>query len=94
MNPENLHRVMFPDMEAEVIEAVLSANNGAVDPTVDHLLAMTRPDNSSRNPEDVEASIAEVRYTHPSKFTDSRTSLDHIKDKFGRIKNKKLPSLP
>ena len=50
---------MFPDMEAEVIEAVLSANNGAVDATVDHLLAMT-PDN--KQPEDIEAST-EVRYT-------------------------------
>ena len=34
-------RVMFPDMEADVIEAVLRANNGAVDATIDHLLAMT-----------------------------------------------------
>ena len=52
---------MFPDMEAEVIEAVLSANNGAVDPTVDQLLAMTRPDNNSSHPVDVEAST-QVRY--------------------------------
>ena len=36
-----LCRVMFPDMEAEVIEAVLRANSGAVDATIDHLLAMT-----------------------------------------------------
>jgi hypothetical protein len=34
-------KVMFPDMDAEVIEAVLRANNGAVDATIDHLLAMT-----------------------------------------------------
>jgi len=34
-------RVMFPDMDAEVIEAVLRANNGAVDATIDNLLAMT-----------------------------------------------------
>ena len=37
----NDFRVMFPDMEADVIEAVLRANNGAVDATIDHLLAMT-----------------------------------------------------
>ena len=34
-------KVMFPDMDAEVIEAVLRANNGAVDITIDHLLAMS-----------------------------------------------------
>ena len=34
-------KVMFPNMEADVIEAVLRANNGAVDTTIDHLLAMS-----------------------------------------------------
>ena len=34
-------KVMFPDMDADVIEAVLRANNGAVDTTIDHLLAMS-----------------------------------------------------
>lgn len=34
-------RVMFPDMEADVIEAVLRANHGAVDATIDNLLAMS-----------------------------------------------------
>lgn len=34
-------KVMFPDLDADVIEAVLRANNGAVDATIDHLLAMS-----------------------------------------------------
>ena len=34
-------KVMFPDMDAEVIEAFLRANNGAVDATIDHLLTMS-----------------------------------------------------
>ena len=34
-------KVMFPDMDSEVIEAVLRANNGAVDATIDHLLTMS-----------------------------------------------------
>lgn len=34
-------RVMFPNMEVDVIEAVLRSNNGAVDTTIDQLLAMT-----------------------------------------------------
>ncbi len=33
-------RHMFPNMDDEVIEAVLSANNGAVDETIDQLLTM------------------------------------------------------
>ena len=34
-------KVMFPDIDTEVIEAVLRANNGAVDATIDHLLTMS-----------------------------------------------------
>lgn len=34
-------RKMFPDIDREVIEAVLRANMGAVDQTIDQLLAMS-----------------------------------------------------
>lgn len=34
-------KTMFPDMEVDVIEAVLRSNNGAVDETIDQLLTMT-----------------------------------------------------
>ncbi len=34
-------KTMFPEMEKEVIEAVLRANQGAVDATIDQLLAMS-----------------------------------------------------
>lgn len=34
-------RTMFPDMEPGVIEAVLRANGGAVDATIDQLLQMS-----------------------------------------------------
>ena len=34
-------KIMFPDMEVDVIEAVLRSNNGAVDTTIDQLLAMS-----------------------------------------------------
>ena len=33
-------RYMFPNMEEEVIEAVLRCNNGVVDATIDQLLSM------------------------------------------------------
>lgn len=39
-------KIMFPDMEVDVIEAVLRSNNGAVDTTIDQLLAMSA-DNES-----------------------------------------------
>lgn len=41
-------KTMFPDMEKEVIEAVLRSNQGAVDATIDQLLAMS-VDNQVRN---------------------------------------------
>ena len=34
LNLMHRQQVMFPDMDAEVIEAVLRANNGAVDATI------------------------------------------------------------
>ena len=34
-------KIMFPGMDSDVIEAVLRSNNGAVDTTIDQLLAMT-----------------------------------------------------
>ena len=34
LNALYIRQVMFPDMDAEVIEAVLRANNGAVDATI------------------------------------------------------------
>ena len=34
-------KIMFPNMDSDVIEAVLRSNNGAVDTTIDQLLAMT-----------------------------------------------------
>lgn len=41
-------KTMFPDMERDVIEAVLRANQGAVDATIDQLLAMST-DNQVHN---------------------------------------------
>lgn len=41
-------KTMFPDMERDVIEAVLRANQGAVDATIDQLLAMST-DNQVRS---------------------------------------------
>ena len=40
-------KIMFPDMDVDVIEAVLRANQGAVDSTIDQLLAMSA-DNESQ----------------------------------------------
>lgn len=40
---------MFPDMDRDVIEAVLRANQGAVDATIDQLLAMSTDNQVRRN---------------------------------------------
>lgn len=34
-------KTMFPDMDVEVIEVILRSNKGAVDATIDQLLAMS-----------------------------------------------------
>ena len=42
-------KIMFPDMDTDVIEAVLRVNQGAVDTTIDQLLAMSA-DNEDQAP--------------------------------------------
>ncbi|EEC00684.1 conserved hypothetical protein, partial [Ixodes scapularis] len=48
-------RSMFPEMEAGVIEAVLRANGGAVDATIDQLLAMATDNDNERLRTELEA---------------------------------------
>ena len=43
---------MFPDMDDEVIEAVLRANNGLVDATIDQLLSMGAGNDESKSSND------------------------------------------
>ncbi|XP_049806676.1 CUE domain-containing protein 1 [Schistocerca nitens] len=47
-------RTMFPDMDDEVIEAVLRANQGAVDATIDQLLAMTTDNENEKLRNEIE----------------------------------------
>lgn len=48
-------RSMFPEMEAVVIEAVLRANGGAVDASIDQLLAMATDNDNERLRTELEA---------------------------------------
>lgn len=41
-------KTMFPEMDDDVIEAVLRANQGAVDATIDQLLAMSTDNQNER----------------------------------------------
>lgn len=43
-------KTMFPEMDEDVIEVVLRANNGAVDATIDQLLAMNADAENQRRP--------------------------------------------
>ena len=51
-------RVMFPNMDEEIIEAVLRANNGAVDATIDQLLTMNVDTTPAENPPLPPAAVA------------------------------------
>ena len=57
-------KVMFPDMDAEVIEAVLRSNNGAVDATIDHLLTMSADNEAQKSHELAGATAAAPASPH------------------------------
>ncbi|CAG2164463.1 unnamed protein product [Oppiella nova] len=52
----NDFKTMFPDMDEDVIEAVLRANNGAVDATIDQLLAMNLDSENERLRQELDSS--------------------------------------
>lgn len=47
-------KTMFPDMDDDVIEAVLRANQGAVDATIDQLLTMSTDNQNERLRQEIE----------------------------------------
>ena len=63
-------KVMFPDMDAEVIEAVLRANNGAVDATIDHLLTMSADNEAEKamHEQEIGATAQKGREDHPPAY--------------------------
>ena len=61
-------KVMFPDMDADVIEAVLRANNGAVDTTIDHLLAMSADNESKPSEQDLPPSMPPAYTGQPPSY--------------------------
>lgn len=63
-------KTMFPDMDDDVIEAVLRANQGAVDATIDQLLAMSTDNQNER----LRLEMERVESSSPSRRKDKRTS--------------------
>eukprot|EP00096_Caligus_rogercresseyi_P005577 TRINITY_DN2144_c0_g1_i1.p1 TRINITY_DN2144_c0_g1~~TRINITY_DN2144_c0_g1_i1.p1 ORF type:complete len:289 (-),score=119.25 TRINITY_DN2144_c0_g1_i1:838-1704(-) len=53
-------RIMFPDMEKDVIEAVLRAHGGEVDATLDHLLAMSKSSEEKPLAKEVEVDLIQL----------------------------------
>jgi hypothetical protein len=62
-------KTMFPDMDDDVIEAVLRANQGAVDATIDQLLAMSTDNQNER----LRLEMERVESSTPSRRKDRRT---------------------
>ncbi|CAH0398314.1 unnamed protein product [Chilo suppressalis] len=62
-------KTMFPDMDDDVIEAVLRANQGAVDATIDQLLAMSTDNQNER----LRLEMERVENSTPSRRKDRRT---------------------
>lgn len=61
-------KTMFPDMDDDVIEAVLRANQGAVDATIDQLLAMSTDNQNER----LRLEMERVENCTPSRRKDRR----------------------
>lgn len=61
-------KTMFPDMDDDVIEAVLRANQGAVDATIDQLLAMSTDNQNER----LRLEMERVEDATPSRRKDRR----------------------
>jgi hypothetical protein len=47
-------KIMFPEMDDDVIEAVLRANSGAVDATIDQLLTMSTDNQNEKLRNEIE----------------------------------------
>lgn len=62
-------KTMFPDMDDDVIEAVLRANQGAVDATIDQLLAMSTDNQNER----LRLEMERVESSTPSRRKDRRS---------------------
>lgn len=62
-------KTMFPDMDDDVIEAVLRANQGAVDATIDQLLAMSTDNQNER----LRLEMERVEGSTPSRRKDRRS---------------------
>jgi len=67
--------IMFPDMDSEIIETVLRANKGAVDATIDHLLALTEEEEKQLKAEKecVVPSATDSKYIYHAHFIAKRT---------------------
>jgi hypothetical protein len=61
-------KVMFPNVDADVIEAVLRANNGAVDTTIDHLLAMSADNEAEKGTHDGGGDLPPAYTGHPPSY--------------------------
>ncbi|CAB4068595.1 unnamed protein product [Lepeophtheirus salmonis] len=71
-------RVMFPEMDSEVIEAVLRAHGGEVDATIDHLLAMNTSETEKSLPKAKEPPMEDLIQLGPS-LNIQETILDPLK---------------
>lgn len=69
-------KIMFPDMDRDVIEAVLRANQGAVDQTIDQLLAMSTDNQNEKLRQELEGDqpLVSLDDTPKSKTASSETT--------------------
>lgn len=86
-------KTMFPDMDRDVIEAVLRANQGAVDATIDQLLAMSTDNQNEKLRNELDSPTTEKDAPNLLKPINAGSGVDINEKRTVLLSSSPVPSL-